>query len=159
MLLTSHEGGMKRHILALVLIIVLAGCGAKTVDNLIPITGRAVAETPSLMEEPFSGATFELTFGKTYKPSTFSAEGKVTRIMFERTFLPLKIGDKAIIRNRDAGREVIRIAKLGKKQEFNQQVFEREIQSEEEFAFIFKYPGNYQVICKVNGCIARIEVK
>ena len=151
---------MKGHIIALVIALVLSGCGSKDIEQVVPITGQAVAEIKeNPIEEAFNGKTFELTFGKTYKPSEFGGEGKVMRIKFDRTYLPMSVGDKVIIRNRDADREVVRIAKLGKKQEYNQQVFEREVKTDEEFAFIFKYPGEYQVICKVNGCIARIEVK
>ncbi len=149
---------MKNIFLWIAVLIFLLGCSSENVEQVTTtITGKAIAKQGEA-EGPFSGQTLELTFGKAYKQSTFNPEGKVLQIKFERTYLPMKVGDKVIIRNRDAGREVVHIGKLGKKKEYNQQVFEREIQGNEEFAFIFKYPGNYQVLCKINGCLARIEV-
>ena len=150
----------KRAILAFFILVLLAGCSKQNdLPQAQPITGEVTKEAGKQAPvEQFTGETYDLAFGKTYKKSDFG-EGTVQKIRFERTYLPVNPGDKVIIRNLDAGDEIIQIGKLGSTKESNQLVFERAVNDGDEFGFIFKYPGLYQVICKKRGCIARVEVK
>ncbi|MEK6812839.1 MAG: hypothetical protein AABX86_01865, partial [Nanoarchaeota archaeon] len=76
----SCINAIKRLFPWIAVLIFLLGCSSEKVEQVTTaLTGKAIAEQREA-EGPFTGQTHELTFGKTYKQSTFNPGGKVLQI-------------------------------------------------------------------------------